>query len=642
MMPDTANLSTPLAWALAYADIGWHVLPLEPHAKIPLGRLVPRGMLDASTDPQTLQRWWKFAPTAGVGIALAPSGLVALDIDPRNGGTQTFDALQVEHGSLRSEVMAFTGGGGEHHVFVIPEGAQVSLPGKLGPGVDVKANGYIVVEPSIHPSGKQYGWEVSSSPLEGVAPSPLPDWLRSLRVELHQPTPQPGSRPVDPVQARDAREALYVLDSDDYEHWLRAGMALHATGWGSVAYAMWCAWAQQSQKFDAAVSRKRWDGFRADRDGAVTLAWVFAEAQRRGWVNPAARLPVPLQGVERPEPPAEGEAQRDAGIPVLTIAQLRAQGQEVGWLVKHVVPLESIGVIFGASGTFKSFIALDMALHVAHGMKWAGRKTRKGPVVFIAAEGGAGVWRRVDAWHRMHAILGDAAPFYVVPVAVDLTLDAWRVRQAVSALGIEPVLVVIDTVSQTFAGEENSATEMAAYLREIGLQFRLAWQCAVVAIHHTGHLATERPRGSSAMRANVDFMFGVFRDENEMLATVECVKQKDGDKPAAETFSLKVEDLGCDSDGDPMTSLVASRVSGSGEMLRAMDSEALVGRGGRNRLFIELAVNGIEEKKLRQLFYETVDGDAEVKRQAYFRARKWAVSAGIVDIMQGYVIRNGA
>ena len=214
-MPAPHDLSTPLSWALAYAQMGWHVLPLNPGTKQPLGHLVPRGMLDATVDITTIRSWWARSATAGVGIALAQSGLVAIDIDPRNGGNETFEQLEAAHGSLRSDVMAFTGGGGEHHVFVVPPGTQVSLPGTLGPGVDLKCNGYIVVEPSIHPNGKAYGWEASSSPLDGVAPSPLPDWLRSLRVNLQRPEPKPGEIPVDPVQARDAREALYVLNADD-------------------------------------------------------------------------------------------------------------------------------------------------------------------------------------------------------------------------------------------------------------------------------------------------------------------------------------------------------------------------------------------------------------------------------------------
>ena len=92
-MPQPADLSTPLAWALRYAEIGWHVLPLEPRGKQPLGKLVPRGLHDATTDVDLVRRWWTAAPAANIGIALAQSGLVAVDVDPRNGGAETFEAL---------------------------------------------------------------------------------------------------------------------------------------------------------------------------------------------------------------------------------------------------------------------------------------------------------------------------------------------------------------------------------------------------------------------------------------------------------------------------------------------------------------------------------------------------------------------
>ena len=328
-----------------------------------------------------------------------------------------------------------------------------------------------------------------------------------------------------------------------------------------------------------------------------------------------------------------------AEIPVLSIPELREASKAVKWLVKHYIPSESIGLFFGASETFKSFVALDLALHVAHGMKWLGAKTVKGPVAYIAAEGGSGVYKRIDAWHRHHGIAVDPPDFYVIPSPVDMLENASAVREAVSAKGVIPALVVVDTVSQTFSGDENSATDMAAYLREIGLQIRLAWQCAVVAIHHTGHNATERPRGSSAIKANVDFMFGVFRDETEMLATMECVRQKDGDRPKSESFSMSVIELGHDEDGDTITSLAPSRVGSPDQVVSFMEHEANRGRGGKNHLFLELAVGGIEEKKLRTLFCEAIEGESETKRKAYYRARQWAVSAGLIEVSQGVVIR---
>lgn len=326
-------------------------------------------------------------------------------------------------------------------------------------------------------------------------------------------------------------------------------------------------------------------------------------------------------------------------LPFLTLGELKERAAAISWLVKGAVPADSVGVIFGGSGTFKSFIALDMALHVAHGLPWLGRRTQDGPVLYLAAEGGTGLWKRIDAWHRARRLRWQDAPMYVVPVPVDLGADAVRVQEAAKAAGTTPVLVVIDTLSQTFSGEENSANEVAGYLREVGLMMRDTWQCAVAVIHHSGHQATERPRGSSAIRANVDWMMGVFRDEKEMLATVTCVKQKDGEPLDDLSFSLIAHDLGTDQDGDKISSLVARHLSCAEEVEQAAAIEHAAGRGGKNQLLLSLVQNGEREAELRKAFYsECHDMEEEARRKAYFRARAWALKNGFIDIAQGLVV----
>lgn len=326
-------------------------------------------------------------------------------------------------------------------------------------------------------------------------------------------------------------------------------------------------------------------------------------------------------------------------VPLLDMAAMRESAASVRWLVKGALPADSLGMIYGASGTFKSFIALDAALHVVHGLPWMGRRTTQGPVVYIAAEGGAGLWKRIAAWHRQRRIQWQGAPFYVVPVAMDLQQDAWRVVEAVQALGVCPSMVVVDTLSQTYGGEENSANEMAAYFRELGARFRGLWRCAVMLVHHSGHSVTERPRGSSAIRANVDWLFGVFRDEQEMLATVSCQKQKDTEGFGDATFRMLPHELGVDEDGDKVSSLVARHLSSIEEVRDAMDNEGKAGRRGNNAVLLDLIDNGMQEADLRTLFYRECGADtAEARRQAYHRARTWAVKAGLIEVAHGTVI----
>ena len=364
-----------------------------------------------------------------------------------------------------------------------------------------------------------------------------------------------------------------------------------------------------------------------------------SEAVRLSWDTSlplAKRLERISLELKRVEALGDGVGTR---LPVLGMAALRETAERVRWAVKHVVPAASLGMLFGGSGTFKSFIALDFALHVCHGLPWMGRITQQGAVLYIAAEGGAGLWSRIKAWHKARGMAVPAdLPLRVVPLAIDLTQDAWRVVDAVQALGVTPKAVVVDTVSQTYSGEENSANEMAAYLRELGLRFREVWAAAVLLVHHTGHAATERPRGSSAIRANLDFLLSVYRDEKEMLATVGCVKQKDGELFADATFGLTVVDLGQDEDGDAITSLVARHLSTADAIEKARQAEQQAGRGGVNTMLMALVVNGMSEKGLREQFRERLgDKNDEAKKKAWTRA-KWAdVDAGLVDFSGGFV-----
>ena len=158
-------------------------------------------------------------------------------------------------------------------------------------------------------------------------------------------------------------------------------------------------------------------------------------------------------------------------------------------------------------------------------------------------------------------------------------------------------------------------------------------------VHHTGHSATERPRGASAIVDNSDFAFGVFRDEKQMLSTVEITKVKDSERPEAQTFEMSVEVLGHDEDGDQITSLSARHINNATELLQAVEREGKAGRPGRGGLLMGLVQNGMEEKALRKVFYDECGiTEPDARKHAYYRARDWAVKARLIEIVQGTVI----
>jgi len=164
--------------ALAYASWGWHVLPVMPNEKIPASA---HGVHDATTNLEQIRAWWQQNPDFNIGIAAGEiSNIVVFDIDPRNGGDTSWDTWLNEHGAAPDGAYQLTAGGGQHYISVYKDSIKSC---KLRDGIDLLSNGrYFLASPSTI-NGRQYDWEASSDPFEGVAPFQIPEaWLAALSV----------------------------------------------------------------------------------------------------------------------------------------------------------------------------------------------------------------------------------------------------------------------------------------------------------------------------------------------------------------------------------------------------------------------------------------------------------------------------
>jgi hypothetical protein len=192
------NIS-PLEAALRYAGWGWAIFPChEPiqhecscghgdcasPAKHPRTR---RGLHDATTDPDRVVAWWHRWPSANIGVRTGSnSGLVIIDIDHRPGGDVALVALERAHGALPRTATVETGAG-RHYWFAHPGGTIRNSVSRLGPGIDVRADGgYVIAPPSSHITGRRYRWTAAQS----VAP--LPDWIFHTVQEPHRRIVQPA------------------------------------------------------------------------------------------------------------------------------------------------------------------------------------------------------------------------------------------------------------------------------------------------------------------------------------------------------------------------------------------------------------------------------------------------------------------
>lgn len=350
-------------------------------------------------------------------------------------------------------------------------------------------------------------------------------------------------------------------------------------------------------------------------------------AELARWQTRFEELPRMAQGASKFAPPVPvpvsinlplAGSQEPAGV-VINLEQLERASRATRWLVKDAVPADSMGILFGASGTYKSFVALDLSLHLAHGMSWLGRRTTPVEVVYVALEGGAGIWRRVKAWHQRHKLeLSPNLRVCILPLLLSEPEHLKALTDALEASGRKPGLIIIDTLAQASNVDENDASEVSAMLRTFNQELRARFSCTTLLIHHSGHTATERPRGSSALTANTDFVLGVFRpDPQASTCQLEVHKQKDAEKMPPSLFDLVREVVGTDEDGDELSSLVAMHNGAVTEFAKRVR----VGKHDQAILeALDQAGSAVPETALRAKLVTMCGGNPETGRKAFSRA----------------------
>jgi hypothetical protein len=235
------------------------------------------------------------------------------------------------------------------------------------------------------------------------------------------------------------------------------------------------------------------------------------------------------------------------------------------WLLKGYMTKESINFIYGDSEGFKTFIVLDIACSIAGEVNWGdAKKPVTGTVVYMCGEAQAGIQKRISAWEKDRGInLSETqAPLHISGTSIDLANTDNRavVQDAIDALPEPPVLVIIDTFSRHYSGDENSNTDFGRFQAELDAIIT-ANNCAILIVHHTGKAAGNGLRGAYAMKAGADSVYRVARDGDALETTMVCEKIKDAKKPQPLTFKAVEHALGVDGDGDAVTSLAVSVTS---------------------------------------------------------------------------------
>lgn len=216
---------------------------------------------------------------------------------------------------------------------------------------------------------------------------------------------------------------------------------------------------------------------------------------------------------------------------------------EETWLLDDFLPAKGMAFIYGPPGSYKSFLAVDLAMSVATGNAWHGIECEApGAVLYIAAEGARGVLERQVAWEKHHNVRGSR--FIMLPAAVmfDEVLMVQALtecaQRATEALGEPLRMVVIDTMARSFNGDENSAQEVGMFVNAC-LRFASdVGECLVLVVAHSGKDVSRGIRGSSALKGAADCSFLVTKP-GEGQALMKNDKQKDVEAAPDMRFAME-------------------------------------------------------------------------------------------------------
>ena len=297
------------------------------------------------------------------------------------------------------------------------------------------------------------------------------------------------------------------------------------------------------------------------------------------------------------------------------------------WLVDGFLESESLALLFGDSGSGKSFVAVDLAACIATGVSWHGRSVKQKPVAYIAGEGRAGLKKRFLAWGRHHGIDTDAAPLFLSTMPARLS-DVYihEVTTAIDAIAAEygaPGMIIVDTVARNLIGDENSTEDMNDFIRAADA-LKARFGSALLLVHHTGHADKTRARGAYALTCALDFEFRIER-ELDGIARMICTKCKDYEPPEPIAFSsrnIDLSDLYGDTGPIPVTSFV----------LEAADYETptkttTAGRGKNQTKALEILKNLLQRHREN---LESAGHDPVSARVTVDEWRKESVAAGMI------------
>lgn len=295
-----------------------------------------------------------------------------------------------------------------------------------------------------------------------------------------------------------AKRFTALADNEDYDTWLKVGMALHHEFAGSTeALDLWDEWSSTAANYaNRDDLERRWEAFGKSGRRPTTMRWLMGLAKEKRQAAQVAESQISFV---------------DFGALAFGDPPPRQ------WIVQEWVPRSSVTALFGRGGHGKSLLAQQMAVAVANGLDFLGISAASGPVLGLFCEDDT------DELLRRGAALFEAGMMEAADSCNGLFLDAragkfntlvsfgpdrlpvptaLMVELRKQCEAIRPALVILDNIAQLFAGQENVRSEVTSFCNELTGIAR-AFNCAVLLLGHTAKIDGSEYSGSTAWDAAV-------------------------------------------------------------------------------------------------------------------------------------------
>lgn len=615
--------------AQAYARAGWFVFPCIANGKLPA---CEGGVNDATQDPSQISSWWSEG-SYNIGLAVGRSNVVVLDIDNKtHNGIE--ELRKVDHagevfdssGQFKSDNLVVKTPSGGFHIYYRNDGHRNSA-GKIAPAVDTRGHGgYVLAPGSVLAAGVYRKLSGRLAP-RGLPPAPrLLDYAKA-----GEKREDAGEWLVEPDLPNNMRRLTTFLKQTDPavegeggDAWTVKTAAMCRDFGASPDKALDLLWEHWNSRCDPP-----WDY----EELAVKVRNAYAYADR-----PAGSKVTRSEAWQKLVASVKGEVEERHPNPFDPLC-----GSDVmnlpppEWLVDSMIMENSLVLLSGAYGSYKSFVALDLAMGVARGSKWLGQfqAQRSGKALYCAGEGVAGLRQRYAAYCKARGGSDDFLLVRRVPVWADLD-GLSKFNEVLNRH--QPALIIIDTFARSAAGfDENSASDVGEIVALCDAIRGLHWRPTVMLVHHLGKDAELGSRGSVALPAAVDTEIIVSkggRSGETFHGKLRVKKQKEGEEPS---FALEGRLVDFETHGEPGQSLVFEAVQNEEGETKQQHAQRLAAEVNM-RLDAEL-IRRILDEAGHAVEFETMaaavvdmrqseGGEAETAKAVKQRWRRWMEAGG--------------